>query len=124
MHLTARAGGSHGSFVAGIVTAHHGRVCVAGSVGIGCGIAGRESAGVAAPFAGLPSFRLQALDVLDIARIAQPELHADERFTALDAEHVPRFRLGQQFRNGSLRQAQHGFAENLQLTNRQKLETL
>ena len=60
------------------------------------------------------SLVLQGLQFLNVVRVVQPELHPDEGFTALDAEHVPRLRLGQELADGSLRQAQDGFTEELE----------
>lgn len=61
-----------------------------------------------------PPLRLDGLQLLDVAGVVEPQLHADERFAALDAQHVPRLRLRQQFAHGALRQTQHGLAEQLQ----------
>ena len=43
--------------------------------------------------------------------VFQEDLHADERLATLLGEHVPRLGTGQQVGHGTLRQAQHRFAE-------------
>lgn len=60
------------------------------------------------------SLILDDLQLLHIVRIIEPELHTDERLPALDAQHVPRFRLGEELTDGALRQTQHSLTKDLQ----------
>lgn len=48
---------------------------------------------------------LEGLQLLDVVGIVEPQLHPDERLAALDAEHVPRLWLREQFAHGALRQS-------------------
>lgn len=43
--------------------------------------------------------------------VFQEHLHADEGFSALLGEHVPRFGSGEQVTDGALRQTEYGFAK-------------
>jgi hypothetical protein len=54
------------------------------------------------------------LQFFDVVRVVEPELHSDKGFPALDAEHVPRLGLGQEFADRSLRETQHGFTKELE----------
>uniref|UniRef100_A0A8W7PLE1 Uncharacterized protein n=1 Tax=Anopheles coluzzii TaxID=1518534 RepID=A0A8W7PLE1_ANOCL len=69
-------------------------------------------AGRSTPLAGFAPLVLQYLQSLDVVGVAQPQLHANERLAALDAQHVPGLRFGQQLGNGPLRQPEHGLAED------------
>lgn len=69
--------------------------------------------GRTSPFARFTALVLEHLQPFDVVGVAEPELHPDERFSALDAEHVPRFRLRQELRDRTLRETENGFAEDL-----------
>ena len=49
-------------------------------------------------------FTLEDSESVDVVRIVQPHMHLDERFPALQAQHMPGLRLGQQFRDRALGQ--------------------
>jgi hypothetical protein len=50
----------------------------------------------------LSSLILEGLQSIYIMCITQPQLHADEWFTSLDAQHVPWFWFGQQLAHRTL----------------------
>ena len=82
--------------------------------------------------AGVPVLALGAQQLLNVGRVVEPELHPghtdsqslssdscwhclpDERFPALDTEHVPGLGLTQQLRYGALAQSQHALSEQLE----------
>ena len=53
---------------------------------------------------GIFEFTLEDSESVDVVRIVEPHMHLDERFLALQAQHMPGFRLGQQFRDRILGQ--------------------
>ena len=49
------------------------------------------------PLARLPQITLHVEKFINVVGIVEPELHPDERFPALDGEHVPWLGLGEKF---------------------------
>lgn len=58
--------------------------------------------GRTASFVRFTSLILQGLQTVDVVGVVEPELHSDEGFTALDAQHVPGFGFGEKFADGAL----------------------
>ena len=87
----------------------------------------------------LPVFTLGVQQLLNVGGVVQPQLHPvqtviksghtkvyclpDERFPALDTEHVPGLGFAQQLRHGALAESQYVFSEQLETTRQSVLST-